>query len=419
MDDAVRLLMAFVVRAFYSQQHVLLLDAVMMHLVILQDDLLFLLGMQRKGLQALMNRLVDDRLILVATRKEELPNMRMATRQYYYIHTTQAIDAIKWKVNTLAKQLKGMMQQGSDPEGYICRRCKSRFLQIDAVSLVLPDRQHFMCSNCGDVLVEDDLRAQARMRQNEHNQFMEQVDPIIQLLKKIDDVVIEDVSFEAALEMRVPAQTALLATYTLLDKTQGKSGVRTAQSLQAATQKSQATVQVRITADDEVALRETAEKRARQQKLQQNALPSWHSESTVGKQSLGRFDGDAAAAPSVKAEPEERPVVKEEAAPQVPAGPTLPATPAEGGADQEGEDALAQYYAQLAEQEAAEEEEEEEDFDDVELEDVDTPMGGAAEEDEFEDVTPGSQNMTPGGSSAPPSAQPPVVEEFDGESDEE
>ncbi|KAM9936048.1 hypothetical protein OXX80_004377, partial [Metschnikowia pulcherrima] len=144
-------------------------------------------------------------------------------------------------------------------------------------------------------------------------------------------------------------------------------------SLQNAASKANATLHVSITASDENYEKEQQEKEQRRQRLEQNALPSWHSSSTVGQNSSFAKDESGAEKPDVSVKNEEVEVKAENgaesAAENVAQEPIVPLTAAERK-EREAQDVLAAYYADLAEREAKEDEEEEEedddDFDDFE-----------------------------------------------------
>ena len=84
MDDTTRSLLRFVARGFYSRPYILILDAVLIHSVLSEDDLIYLLGINRKELRSLCNKLVDDRIIASHNQKEENPQQRLTNRTYYY-----------------------------------------------------------------------------------------------------------------------------------------------------------------------------------------------------------------------------------------------------------------------------------------------------------------------------------------------
>lgn len=383
MDDTVRSLIRFVVRGFYSKSCVLILDAVLLHSVLSEDDLNYLLGIQRKELRSLCNKLVDDRLLANHIQKEENAQLRLTTRTYYYIHITEAIDAIKWKVHSVVSRIKEEMTKYGNPQGYVCPRCSRQYSQIDAISLLSDDKSSFICDTCGGVLVEDDSNKQASIRQARLEKLMEQIDPIITYLKRIDDSHVEDNTFESALFKSVPAQSSTSASYALSNHIMSTNRNSLALSAGMDNSKSQATLHVSITANDENYEKEQQAREERRQKLQQNVLPSWHSSGSVTNGSIGKLDKD-----EPDSETETKPIVKSEftddgesfnnanSLVDVSTMAKSDGTEASNSSElkeKEAQDALAAYYADLAKRE------EEEDDDDNEDEDED-------DEDMFEDL---------------------------------
>ncbi|ODV97697.1 hypothetical protein PACTADRAFT_47566, partial [Pachysolen tannophilus NRRL Y-2460] len=295
--NEVRSLIQFVSRNFYPKQYILVLDALLVHSVLSEDDLSHLVGIQRKELRAICNKLTEDRLIVIhAQREEEGNQQRLRTKTYYYIHFTEAVDSIKWKIHSVVKALKDEMKKDANPEGYVCPRCQTKYSQIDALSLLSDDRSKFICDVCSTELVEDNSGAKAKQRQKKLEKLMQQIDPIITYLKKIDDSHIEDNTFESSLTRAIPAQSSSSASYAVSNKTVMNSSNNNNYLLngQFANNKSKydskstnAILNVRISNEDEDLLQQQKDMDLKKEKLRQNAMPSWHSESTVGQKSLG------------------------------------------------------------------------------------------------------------------------------------
>lgn len=357
MDDVTRSLIRLVARGFYVRPQILILDAVLLHLVLSEDDLIYLLGINRKELRALCNKLVDDRLLATHIQKEDGFQLRQTNRTYYYIHITEAIDLVKWRVHLIVLAIKDEMSLYGNPHGYVCLRCGRKVSQLDAISLLSDDKSLFICDNCGLALLEDDLLQQASIKQEKLELLMLQLDPIITHLKKIDNSDIEDNTFDMALNKAIPALSSSTATYSLTHRALGKKA-QMSQSLQNAASKANATLHVSITALDENYEREQQEKEERRQKLEQNALPSWHSASTVGQNTAYADD------PAVKTED----VVKsEESTTSSPAPAPVQSHLSEAEQkEREAQDVLAAYYADLADREAEDDDDDDDEFDDLE-----------------------------------------------------
>lgn len=257
-----------------------------------------------------------------------------------------------------------------NPHGYNCSRCGKKVSQLDAISMLSDDKSSFICDTCGGVLVEDDTLQQASVKQQKLERLMLQVDPIITYLKKIDNLTVEDNDFDSAASKMIPAQSSSAASYLLSSRPLGsRSKAQMSQSLQNAASKANATLHVSITASDENYEREQKEKEERRQKLEQNALPSWHSASTVGNNNgvgVATEDAQAEAGTEIKAEDSASGDV---AAP-------VAAIPESERKEREAQDVLAAYYADLADREAEEAEEDLEDDDDDDFDNLeDLPVG--------------------------------------------
>lgn len=358
IDETIKALIRFVARGFYSKPYILVLDAVLIHSVLSEDDLMYLLGIQRKELRMFCNKLVNDKLLSAINQKEDNPTQRLMTRSFYYIKTTLAIDSIKWKVHSLVNNIKLEMSQYGNPQGYICKRCGKKFSQLDAISLLSDDMSQFLCDNCGFHLIEDDSSQEASIRQESLEKLMIQIDPIIAFLKQIDDSVIEDNTFESALIKAIPAQSNVSSNYPLTARlSKSKTNYASMNS------KAQASLHVSITANDENEDKEEKEKEQRRLKLEQNALPSWHSASTVDE-AQGNYD--TTPDPQIKSEAPDD--IKQE--PEV--NNDITNDNKSDLKDKQAQDVLTAYYANLAEAEAEESDDEEFEDIDVDLEDFET-----------------------------------------------
>ncbi|GME77641.1 unnamed protein product [Ambrosiozyma monospora] len=127
---------------------------------------------------------------------------------------------------------------------------------------------------------------------------MNQIKPTIDSLKQIDDLKIADNNFESSLIKHIPASSSSLASYSVFNKA-GNKLTRKEKELLAKERangnyykKSQASINVEITANEEdLKRREQELQNAKNDKLRQNALPSWYLGSTVGQAALGKLDG--------------------------------------------------------------------------------------------------------------------------------
>ncbi|AQZ16636.1 TFA1 (YKL028W) [Zygosaccharomyces parabailii] len=400
IDEVVKNLLKFVVRGFYGGSYVLVLDAILFHSVLAEEDLKQLLGINKTDLGPLVAGLRSDGLLSMHKQREYPPNSKSVERVYFYIKYPHAIDAIKWKVHQVVQRLKDDLDKNSEPNGYMCPICLTKYTQLEAVQLLNYDRTEFLCSLCDEPLVEDDSGKKNKEKQDRLNRLMDQVQPIIDYLKKIDDSRIEENTFEVALARLIPPQNQSRAAYTYNPK-KGSTMFRPGESdgsflgndsSRRAGANSQATLHVNITtASDEMAQKALQERQA-EEKRKQNAVPEWHKQSTVGKSALGRLDEDEEFDPKTTAQAK---MSLEESSGGVPDKVEREVEEAyHGGAltereleERENERTLNEYYATLARKQA---EAGDEDEDDEDEEEGFNAYGDDEEmnEDEFEDVEP-------------------------------
>ncbi|KAL2005392.1 hypothetical protein VTN00DRAFT_2603 [Thermoascus crustaceus] len=402
--DLANTLIRSVVRAFYETRHILVVDALFIHSVLHAEDLAFLLGMQQKDLRKLCGRLREDRLIAVHTRTELRDgSTRPVNREYYYIPLHPVIDAIKYRISRLTSTIKAQYTPSEERKEYICLRCGSEWTELDVLSLVSPEG-NFECQNCGAVLERtEDVKGSEGIDRTGHeknSKLMAQLDKMLKLLKQIDSVEIPPNDFETAWDHKIDVIRNPQTNPT-------RAAVAVASSKQAAVRGTTRTdanaLEVSLTSSAEKSAAEQAEEAARKAALEkQNALPVWHTHSTVsttaGNVNYIKTETDVPVKPEIKTEEEQKP-------------------------DLEAlDDKVAAYYAEMAREkelqaqaeassaEESDEEEEEDEFEDV---------GGVSASGSATPAITGAAGPGPTSAPAPAAAPSPMAgikREFDSES---
>ncbi|EEH07696.1 transcription factor spTFIIE alpha subunit [Histoplasma capsulatum G186AR] len=371
--DLASSLIRTVVRAFYETRHILVIDALFIHSVLHPEDLAHLLGMQQKDLRKLCARLREDRLIAVHSRPEIRDGQtRPVNREYYYIPLYPVVDAIKYRVSRLTSIIKAQYTPTAERKEYVCTRCGAEWTQLEVLSRIGPDG--FECHRCGATLeradeVEGGTGAD-RTGHEKNSKLMAQLDKMLKLLKQIDSVDVPENDFETAWEHKVDVIRNQYTNPT-------RPGVAYTSNRQAAvrgiSKTDASSLEVSLTSSAEKSAAEQAEEAARKAALEkQNALPVWHTHSTVksepGNLPVKHEPNGITDVFAIKSE------VKEEQKPDIDAL----------------DDKVAAYYAEMAR------EKEREAKDDVSS----VEESSDEEEDEFEDV-----GVAPGVSETPAVAE--------------
>ncbi|KAI0016722.1 hypothetical protein F4780DRAFT_664692 [Xylariomycetidae sp. FL0641] len=359
MDLAQRLIRS-VTRAFYDPRvldtrHIVIVDALVVHNALRDDDLSYLMSMNLKDLHRICARLREDRFLQVHVRPELKDGQQRPTnRTYYYIDYRQAIDAIKWRVYQIDKQVQGNAKPAAEKKEYFCTRCKAEWTQMEVLDKMDPMRG-FLCHRCDNVLKQDPEREAGGHEQS--TRLNNQLRFITETLPKLDAVVIPDNTFEVAYANRRPvvrdAQNQVVHSEPVLDLAKPTA-------VKGMANTGPQSIAIDITDSEGPTEAEKEAERERKEKIAQaNALPSWHVTSTVTGASYGGNNPIPAAA---KEEEDEK-------------------KPAELVDDSVDNEEMANLFSMLKAQqeEEAKRKEAEQDSDDEEDDDE--------EEEEFEDIT--------------------------------
>lgn len=284
---------------------------------------------------------------------------RPINRTYYYIDYRATIDAIKWRVYLIDKEVQGNTVPADERKEYSCPRCKSEWTQMDVLETWSPSG--FLCHKCRNPLVRNDESNRGGHEQS--SKLNAQFRFITDLLPKIDQVVIPDNNFEVALAAARPViRDPLLNPASATVPTDAAASRPTA--VKGLQNTGPTSISVTVTASDGPTAAERAAEQARKDAYAtQNAMPAHFTHSTVTGEQVIMTDPTSNAKIGSADESKD----KKDA---------LATTPMLSG---EGETSISDsYFEQLkAEQarEAAQEREEEFETDED-------------DEDEFEDVMP-------------------------------
>jgi len=363
MSDLVPSLLRTVARDFHDTRAVIVLDAVLVHHVLSDRELVSVTGIGLKEVRATCARLREDHLLKEVSHRDE-SGIRAYTHTVFYIHFTEAIDAIKWKMHMVETKLREELNHQHNTTDYVCDTCGRHYEAIDALTLFDAESQQFICDLCGSPLRENDPKLENEKESDkeegsEMEEFMLQLRPVLATLKAIDEITVPDNTFESELQQHVPLigfENTGPQSYNLpphlggnavtAPKTGPDSGITIAGSSSSRLpQQVESTFQINITSEAEQQSQQAEAQREKQRLAEENALPEWHSQSTVSTNIATKNEGISETAKTPTTE------VQESASQQTERNPS----------------AVDAYFQQLQAQQGDEEEEEE-------------------DEDEFEDV---------------------------------
>lgn len=115
---------------------------------------------------------------------------RPISKTYYYIDFRQTIDAIKYRIYRITKEVEALIRPTDERKDYFCPRCGSRWTQME----VLDNRgaNGFNCHKCGSALDRDEENVGEGGGHELQSKLMKQLEPLLILLPRIDEVVIPE-----------------------------------------------------------------------------------------------------------------------------------------------------------------------------------------------------------------------------------
>lgn len=289
--ETVHTLLRHVLRGFYNTRQIIAYDILLKHATLRDIHLANLMNLTPKEVHKFLAPLLADSILQQHSKVEpktpaEIERAKLGIGQdqerkprqriFYYVDYRTAVDAIKWRVLQLTTLLSKESQ--THESQYVCPRCGRKYSTFDAASLLSSDGMCFECLDCGSTLQEEtNSGVDENGEENaKYARLMQQVDPIVLVMKAVDQIHVPENTFNIALANAIPpfddAETS--ADYPNLAPTHLSAGT----DLQTTTAASR-DLKVELSEIQEGHSADEIAKRTAQQA--QNALPIWHTQSTV------------------------------------------------------------------------------------------------------------------------------------------
>ncbi|KAF8331291.1 uncharacterized protein EI90DRAFT_3057414 [Cantharellus anzutake] len=240
---------------------------------------------------------MSARLVSSHTQNEQKDpaSNRSSVRRYYYIDYPLFCNLVKFGIADMHRVIDEKLRNELADKGYICPNCKKTFAMLDAYQLADPFRGGlFFCDLCGTEVVDNTdgvgmgESGSAAGREDRMQRFNKGTETIQSLLKKTDEIKFP--SFDIAQWVHAHNVAAHMAANALPSGAGGALGTsamgKPGDGLAIAgahgtgaphTQK----VSVEIIDEKDSEERKKALEAAALATRQQNAMPAWHTHSTV------------------------------------------------------------------------------------------------------------------------------------------
>ncbi|EIW54836.1 uncharacterized protein TRAVEDRAFT_30851 [Trametes versicolor FP-101664 SS1] len=272
-QETLRLLVQHVSRAFYEPRFTVVMDQLVRHPVLKDDDLAGRMGLQLKELNKIMATLEVHKLVRIY-RQNELKEgaQRSVGRQYFYIDYQNFCNVVKWRMAEMRRVIDQGLRNELDSKGYICPQCHKSFLPLEVDRLFTPATMTFNCDICSAELIDNENAENVVGSQDRMQRFNRQMRFILEGLRKTEDMVLP--AFDVALWIKNH-----LAEQERAKAASRDGGLKIAGASGEGRQGDTIGVVLSVDKDEETARLERDREAAA--KRQQNALPLWHLQSTI------------------------------------------------------------------------------------------------------------------------------------------
>ncbi|KAI0031345.1 hypothetical protein K488DRAFT_52231 [Vararia minispora EC-137] len=263
-----------VVRAFYEPKYIIVIDQLVQHYALRDDQLAGRVGLQLKDLNKIMAVLEKDGLVQVYVhRQNELKDgaQRSIGKSYFYLDFKHFCDVVKWRVAEMRKIIDSRLRNELDNQGYICRQCKKEFSPLDVDKLIDYVQQIFVCDVCHGVVDNNEDDENVRGGRDRMQRFNDQMTEIREYLRKSEDMTMPKFEIQAYVAQSYVSDAA--------EKGGDGDGLKIAGASGARTQGPQ--VDIILTGDKDPEQQRKEREAAAAARRAQNALPEWHLKSTV------------------------------------------------------------------------------------------------------------------------------------------
>ena len=185
-----------IMRTFYEVPKSLVIEYIYHYERIKQQDLADRLCLDPKLVRSYIQEFKRDKFIIEDHRLESndgTTGRRNQDQYYYKIDTTTFINVVKYRLMCMQDYVENLeRQQTYKQSNYKCEKCSQQYTELDIGKLYDPAQDTFVCLIC-DGTVHEDIETKETTTTNRQvatmSLFNEQMKPIFQILKRIDDIM--------------------------------------------------------------------------------------------------------------------------------------------------------------------------------------------------------------------------------------
>lgn len=188
VPEELKRLVRLIVRGFYSMEHSVVIDMLVRHPCVKEDDLSELLKLEKKHLRAILNMLKTDRFLKSKMRMETDADGRTTKHTFYYINYSVFVNVVKYKLDHMRRKIETDERDNTSRSSFVCPGCRKTYTDYEVKQLIDFNTGELVCTFC-QATVEEDMSSVPRQdARTLLAKFNEQIQPLVELLKVTEDV---------------------------------------------------------------------------------------------------------------------------------------------------------------------------------------------------------------------------------------
>ena len=191
VPEALKRLVRYVLDGFYNPECNYVMEFLVHHPCIKEDDLAQLTKFDKKQLRACLNALKADQFIGCRMQMETGEDKKAVKHNYYFIKYTLFINVVKYKLHCMRDKIQAKEKEAIYQDTFKCPVCLKTFNNSDAGDLLDPATGTLKCTLCSNV-VEEQLPDKDEDCTNLMAVFNEEMKPIYDCLEELDNITLSE-----------------------------------------------------------------------------------------------------------------------------------------------------------------------------------------------------------------------------------
>ncbi|ESN91068.1 hypothetical protein HELRODRAFT_90493 [Helobdella robusta] len=192
VPDALTRLVRCIVSGFCSVECSLVMDLLIHHPGIKEDDLLEITKFDKKQLRSIVTTLKQDQFIHSRIQMETGSDGKATRHNYYFINYSIFVNVVKYKLDQVRRKIETMERDMTIRASFRCPRCHKTFTDLETGQLFDSATQTYNCTYCLTEVEEEVYDKNHFDSRTLMAKFNEQMEPFYDLLRELDGIKLSD-----------------------------------------------------------------------------------------------------------------------------------------------------------------------------------------------------------------------------------